>query len=404
MPKLEIPGHTNQAPREVELSEIQALIGNCRRCSLGDTRKNIVFGSGNPHARVMLIGEAPGKNEDEQGVPFVGAAGQKLDTLLAAAGIARDEVYIANVLKCRPPKNRNPKYDEIVACSPYLREQVRSVWPDVLLCLGNFASQWVLKTDCGVTQLRGKLYQLGHFVVCPTFHPAACIYHREWQPLLEQDLKRVGAWLAEHPAPVQEKLKVIPMAHAADKNDAPAALPKRVGPGVYESDSRQQTEALGELFGCLLEAGDIVVLTGDLGAGKTHFTKGVARGMGASDEVTSPTFTIEMVYEGVHMPLYHFDLYRLDSADQLEDTGLYDALESDGPCLIEWGEQFSDQIGPECIDITITRSATQPAEKNAAGAESASDELAEPVRRIEFSGSSERACELVALLDSKMEA
>lgn len=404
MPKLEIPGHTNQAPREVELSEIQALIGNCRRCTLGDTRKNIVFGSGNPHARVMLIGEAPGKNEDEQGVPFVGAAGQKLDTLLAAAGIARDEVYIANVLKCRPPKNRNPKYDEIVACSPYLREQVRSVWPDVLLCLGNFASQWVLKTDCGVTQLRGKLYQLGHFVVCPTFHPAACIYHREWQPLLEQDLKRVGAWLAEHPAPAQEKLKVIPMAHAADKNDAPAALPKRVGPGVYESACRQQTEALGELFGGLLEAGDIVVLTGDLGAGKTHFTKGVARGMGASDEVTSPTFTIEMVYEGARMPLYHFDLYRLDNADQLEDTGLYDALESDGPCLIEWGEQFSDQIGPERIDITITRGATQPAEKNAAGAESASDELAEPVRRIEFSGSSGRACELVALLDSKMEA
>lgn len=199
MAKLEIPGHVDQAPREVELSEIQALIGDCRRCVLGDTRKNIVFGSGNPHARVMLIGEAPGKNEDERGVPFVGAAGQKLDALLAAAGIAREEVFIANVLKCRPPKNRNPKYEEIMACSPYLREQIRSVWPDVLLCLGNFASQWVLKTERGVTQLRGQLYQVGHFVVCPTFHPAACIYHRAWQPLLEEDLARVGAWLAANP-------------------------------------------------------------------------------------------------------------------------------------------------------------------------------------------------------------
>lgn len=200
MSYLEIPGHTHQAPGEVSLAEIAGVLGDCRRCVLGDTRNNIVFGTGNPHARVMFVGEAPGRNEDMQGEPFVGAAGKKLDALLSCAGLVRDEIYIANVLKCRPPQNRNPRAEEIEACSPFLREQIRSIWPDVLVCLGNFASQWVLRTDKGVTQLRGQLYQTGHFVVCPTFHPAACIYHREWQPLLEADLAMVGSWLAAHPA------------------------------------------------------------------------------------------------------------------------------------------------------------------------------------------------------------
>lgn len=200
---LEIPGHTNQAPREVMLEEIVNLLGNCHRCELASSRSHLVFGTGNSHARVMFIGEAPGKYEDLSGVPFVGAAGKKLDSLLPLAGLTRDEIYIANILKCRPPSNRNPKPDEILACAPFLREQIRSIWPDVIVCLGNFASQWVLKTDRGVMHLRGQLYQVGHFVVAPTFHPAACIYNTEWRPLLEDDLRRVGAWLAANP--VQDK-------------------------------------------------------------------------------------------------------------------------------------------------------------------------------------------------------
>lgn len=223
---LEIPGHTKQRPREVMLEEIVNLMGNCKRCELGQTRINLVFGTGNPHARVMFIGEAPGRNEDLNGVPFVGAAGHKLDALLECAGLTRDEIYIANVLKCRPPKNRNPKPEEIQACSPFLREQIRSIWPDVIVCLGNFASQWVLKTDRGVTQLRGQLYQQGHFVVCPTFHPAACIYHRDWQPLLEDDLRRVGAWLAANPKEASVA-GLTPASEAAGKK-APA------GAGVPE--------------------------------------------------------------------------------------------------------------------------------------------------------------------------
>ena len=196
---MKIPGHVNQRPGEVMLEEIENILGECKRCELGQTRSHIVFGTGNPHARVMFVGEGPGKNEDIKGVPFVGAAGQKLDSLLGVAGLTRDEVYIANVVKCRPPDNRNPKPEEIQACSPFLREQIRSVWPDVIVCLGNFASQWVLKTDRGVLSLRGQLYQQGHFVVAPTFHPAACIYHADWEPLLREDLARVGAWLAANP-------------------------------------------------------------------------------------------------------------------------------------------------------------------------------------------------------------
>ena len=197
---MHIPGHTHQRPGEVSLEEIRSLMGNCQLCELGQTRSNLVFGVGDPHARVMIIGEGPGKNEDLQGEPFVGAAGKKLDALLGDAGLTRDEVYIANVVKCRPPSNRNPRPAEIEACSPFLREQVRSIWPDAIICLGNFASQWVLKTDRGVMSLRGRLHQQGHFVVLPTFHPAACIYHSEWQPLLEEDLRLLGAWLREHPA------------------------------------------------------------------------------------------------------------------------------------------------------------------------------------------------------------
>ena len=112
---------------------------------------------------------------------------------------------------------------------------------------------------------------------------------------------------------------------------------------------------MGEALGRVLGPTDVLVLTGDLGAGKTQLTKGVARGMGVTDDVTSPTFTIEMVYEGSRMPLYHFDLYRLDSADQLEDTGLFDVLGADGPCLIEWGEQFSQEIGDDRVDVFVSR-------------------------------------------------
>ena len=121
------------------------------------------------------------------------------------------------------------------------------------------------------------------------------------------------------------------------------------------SESQQQTVELGRLLGSLLEPGDLLVLTGDLGAGKTQLTKGIAEALGVEGEVTSPTFTIMMVYEGECMPLYHFDLYRLEDAEQLEDTGIFDVLEGDGPCVIEWGERFADELGDDYLGVELVR-------------------------------------------------
>lgn len=123
----------------------------------------------------------------------------------------------------------------------------------------------------------------------------------------------------------------------------------------FVTSSTNQTIELGRRLGALLRAGDVLVLTGDLGAGKTQLTKGIAAGMGVQDDVTSPTFTIQMVYEGTELPLYHFDLYRLDNPNQLDDTGLFDVLGDDGPCVIEWGEQFVEQLGDERLDVFLTR-------------------------------------------------
>ena len=196
---MHIPGHEHQGPREVSLEEIRSVMGDCRLCPLCETRSTIVFGVGNPRARVMFAGEAPGKNEDLQGEPFVGRAGENLNRILSLAGLAREDIYIANVLKCRPPANRNPKADEVLACSPFLREQIRSIWPDIIVTLGNPATHFVLKTEIGITKLRGRFHQMGHFLVMPTLHPAAALRNPAWQELLEADFKMLGAYLAEHP-------------------------------------------------------------------------------------------------------------------------------------------------------------------------------------------------------------
>jgi len=179
------------------LDEIVSLIGDCHRCPLGDSRNTLVFGTGNPAARVVFIGEAPGKNEDLKGEPFVGAAGQLLSELLAEAGLAREDVYIANVLKCRPPGNRDPEASEIEACTPFLREQIRVIDPDVLVTLGNFATKFVLKTDVGITRLHGRVQLAGRFKVLPIYHPAATIYDRSKRDDLFADFGLLRTLLAQ---------------------------------------------------------------------------------------------------------------------------------------------------------------------------------------------------------------
>ena len=171
------------------LEEVREDALTCHKCPLCETRTTVVFGVGNPNAEVMFIGEAPGRQEDLGAEPFIGAAGKYLNQLLELAGIRREDIYIANVLKCRPPDNRDPKPDEIELCTPYLREQVKAIKPDVLVTLGNFATRFILKTDRGITSLRGRAYTAGRFYVLPTFHPAAAIYDKLKAPLMESDFK-----------------------------------------------------------------------------------------------------------------------------------------------------------------------------------------------------------------------
>ncbi|WP_418865138.1 uracil-DNA glycosylase [Senegalimassilia anaerobia] len=179
----------------IPLDELRVQVESCRRCPLCDGRTQTVFGVGNPHARVMFIGEAPGKNEDLQGEPFVGAAGHYLNELLGCAGLRREDVFIANVLKCRPPGNRDPRPEEIQTCTPYLREQTRTIDPEVLVTLGKFSTQFVLKTQVGITRLHGRVQRAGKFLVFPIFHPAAALYDGAKREAMENDFVTLGQLL-----------------------------------------------------------------------------------------------------------------------------------------------------------------------------------------------------------------
>jgi len=179
----------------VDLSALREHIGDCRRCALADTRTRLVFGSGDPHARLMFIGEAPGKNEDLTGEPFVGAAGRLLDELLDSIGLARSQVFIANMVKCRPPGNRDPEELEIGTCSPFLARQIDLVDPVVIATLGRFATHFVLQTSVPITALRGRLYRVNDRRVVPVFHPAAALYDGSKRSVLQDDFRRLRAVL-----------------------------------------------------------------------------------------------------------------------------------------------------------------------------------------------------------------
>lgn len=173
------------------LEALRTHIGECQRCPLAESRTTLVFGSGHPHARVMLVGEAPGKNEDLTGEPFVGSAGKLLDELLGMAGLERADVYIANILKCRPPGNRDPKTIEVQTCTPFLDAQLELVAPMIVVTLGNYATRFMLETTEGITSLRGTLVPKGGRHIYPVFHPAATIYDRTKREVLAEDFERL---------------------------------------------------------------------------------------------------------------------------------------------------------------------------------------------------------------------
>ncbi|HVO10312.1 MAG TPA: uracil-DNA glycosylase [Vicinamibacteria bacterium] len=174
------------------LEAVRETIGDCRRCKLAAGRKTIVFGQGNPKAELMFVGEAPGSEEDEQGLAFVGRAGQLLtDIIEKGLRIRRAEVFIANVLKCRPPQNRNPEPDEILACQPFLEAQIRAIGPKVLVGLGKFGAQWLLKTAEPITRLRGRVGSYQGIHVMPTYHPAYLLRNPGAKKEVWEDMKVV---------------------------------------------------------------------------------------------------------------------------------------------------------------------------------------------------------------------
>ncbi len=178
------------------LESIREWIGDCQRCKLAGGRKNIVFGQGNPHARLMFVGEAPGADEDEQGLAFVGRAGQLLtDIIEKGLKIPRKDVYIANVIKCRPPQNRNPEPDEIESCQPFLEKQIETIHPKVLVGLGKFAGQWLLKTAEPISRIRGRLGEYKGIKVMPTYHPAYLLRNPGAKKEVWEDMKVVLALL-----------------------------------------------------------------------------------------------------------------------------------------------------------------------------------------------------------------
>ena len=175
----------------ITLEEVRKELGDCKRCKLHRTRQTIVFGEGNEKATLMLIGEGPGYDEDVQGRPFVGKAGQLLTKILQSINLPREEVYIANIIKCRPPQNRNPEPDEIESCHPFLMKQIKVIQPKIICALGTFSAQTLLKTDVKISALRGKFYDLEGIKVIPTYHPAFLLRNPERKREVWEDMKKI---------------------------------------------------------------------------------------------------------------------------------------------------------------------------------------------------------------------
>jgi len=192
------PVFTHEGVELRDLEAVRAWIGDCQRCKLAGGRKTIVFGQGNPQAQLMFVGEAPGADEDEQGLAFVGRAGQLLtDIIEKGLKIPRADVFIANVLKCRPPQNRNPEPDEILSCQPFLEKQIALIRPRVLVGLGKFGAQWLFKSMEPISRLRGRIGDYDGIKVVPTFHPAYLLRNPGAKKDVWEDMKVVRRLLAE---------------------------------------------------------------------------------------------------------------------------------------------------------------------------------------------------------------
>jgi DNA polymerase len=198
--QLETVGISGSASGSETVEEIRLELGDCQRCQLGSTRTTLVFGVGNEKSEIVFVGEAPGRDEDLKGEPFVGEAGQLLTKIIQAMGLAREDVYICNVLKCRPPNNRNPQTEEIEACQPFLLRQLQAISPKIIIALGTFAAQTLLQTRAPISQLRGQIHDYHGIPLMPTFHPAFLLRNPGKKREVWEDMKQVLKLLGREPA------------------------------------------------------------------------------------------------------------------------------------------------------------------------------------------------------------
>ncbi|MEP7059578.1 MAG: uracil-DNA glycosylase [Actinomycetota bacterium] len=227
------------------LAEVAAEAADCTKCRLSEGRTQVVFGVGDPNADLMFIGEGPGFHEDKQGEPFVGAAGQLLTRMLGEIGLAREAVYINNVVMCRPPGNRDPLPDEIEACTPWLVERISLIQPQLIVTLGNFATKFVLQTSLGITRVRGSVHTWHGRKVIPTFHPAAILHgggekSRQFE-LLREDFSLIAATLTSMsapPTPVPARIREPARQHPPGTTDRPAAV-TRIQPDLPDVDQME---------------------------------------------------------------------------------------------------------------------------------------------------------------------
>lgn len=191
MPKQKINKTETSSSYENLLSNLACDVAGCQACPLSQTRKNVVFGDGNPNAKIVFVGEAPGADEDEQGLPFVGRAGQLLTNIIKAMGLERKDVYICNILKCRPPGNRNPLPEEIRLCEPFLKKQLRLIAPEIICALGSFAAKTLLKTETPITALRGRFHSYEGISLMPTYHPAYLLRNPSAKKMVWDDIQLI---------------------------------------------------------------------------------------------------------------------------------------------------------------------------------------------------------------------
>ncbi|MEK7762337.1 MAG: uracil-DNA glycosylase [Nitrospirota bacterium] len=195
------------------LQDLAKSLHNCQRCKLAKLgRSQVVFGVGNPHASIMFVGEAPGANEDLKGEPFVGAAGKILNDLLQSANLSRDDIYIANVIKCRPPENRDPELDEVETCKPFLLQQIQLIRPKLVCTLGNWATQTLLERKVGITKVKAQAFYMKDFVLFPLLHPAAALHQGGLLDTLKADFKKLKEFLDRNTKPAEPTSATSPAA------------------------------------------------------------------------------------------------------------------------------------------------------------------------------------------------